>query len=190
MDNVPPIQICNYNTFKKHGFDKEIINHAFSNSKEGREFYERAFLYDYENPFVLQQGALYLSGRKQYREAFDWIDRARNMTNDKYTSIRNSHAIILFDANKDKKNDRKAREQMDNSMIILQKCIADDRNSTFHAIRYAQQAIEYFNMYNDAQAIQYLNNAAGWLTQKSKIKKGNFEIKGILNKINGILKTI
>lgn len=190
LDNVPPIQICNYNTFKKHGFDKGIINHAFSNSKEGREFYEKAFLYDYENPFVLQQGALYLSGRKQYREAFDWIDRARNMTNDRYTSIRNSHAIILFDANKDKKNDSNARAQMDNSMNILQKCIDDDRNSTFHAIRYAQQAIEYFNMYNDAQAIQYLNNAAVWLTQKAKVKKGNSEIKRNLNKINEILNTI
>lgn len=43
IDRVPTVQIYNYNTFKKHAFDKSIVSKAFPDWKEGKEFYERAF---------------------------------------------------------------------------------------------------------------------------------------------------
>lgn len=114
--------------------------------KEGKEFYERAFLYDFKNPYVLQQGALYLSMKKKYHDAFSWIDRAITMTNNKHFSIRNSHAIILFDANYNV-DSTDAERQLDASMDILSQCINSDLRTTFHAKTYADQAVRYYNKY-------------------------------------------
>lgn len=140
LDEVAYIKICNYSTFKRWGFDKAIVLRAFPNWKEGKKFYEKAFLYDNRNPYVLQQGALYLSSKHQYQDAFAWIDKAKVMTNDKYFSIRNSHAIIQFDANYDV-NTEDAIEQLDNSMEILHKCFDDDMRKTFHAKTYAKPLV-------------------------------------------------
>ena len=73
----------------------------------------------------------------------DPIDRAKIMTNDRQFSIRNSHAIILFDANYDVFTED-AMEQLDRSMEILHKCFTDDMRKTFHAKTYADQAIRYY----------------------------------------------
>lgn len=97
--NVPKYLIYNYKTFRKNAFDSVLTGRAFSDWNEGKRFYEFAYLYDNENPYVLQQGALFLAKKNKYSEAFRWIDKAINSTNDKFFSIRNSHAIILFDAN-------------------------------------------------------------------------------------------
>lgn len=183
IDNISQIQITNYRTFKRHGFDKNIINKAFSEVNEGSIFYEKAFLFDYHNPFVLQQGALYLSGRKNYKEAFRWIDRALNMTSDKYFSIRNSHAIILFDANISSP-DKAAKVELDRSMNILEKCFNDDKRTTFHAVQYGRQAMEYYTLYQDEKSKIYLDNAKRWLTKESNDNNWNRDVKNVLADIN------
>jgi tetratricopeptide (TPR) repeat protein len=182
INNLTPVVICNYSSFKKHGFDKTIISKAFERTSEGQDFYERAFLFDYQNPFVLQQGALFLSSRRRYTDAFNWIDRAINMTGNRYFSIRNSHAVILFDANIGN-NDVSARVILDQSMSILEKCINDDKRVIFHALTYASQAIEYAKRYNDSVAFGYIDKAIDWLRNEIELNDWNVEVKLSLQKL-------
>ena len=66
--NVPKYLIYNFKTFRKFAFDSLLADRAFKDWNEGRKFYQSAYLYDNENPYVLQQGALFLSKKKQYQE--------------------------------------------------------------------------------------------------------------------------
>jgi hypothetical protein len=158
---------------------------AFVNWKEGKQFYERVYDYDFKNPYVLQQGALYLAQKKNYTDAFHWIDRAMTQTNNKFFSIRNSHAIILFDANiNSKEENSKIRQELDRSMSILEKCINDDKRKLFHAIRYAEQVLEYANRYFDNKTEKYIDNAITWLNNEKNQNKWNSEIPKLLQSLN------
>ena len=190
INNIPSIRIVDYNIFRKYAFDKNITLKAFENVNEGKSFYEQAFIYDNENPYVLQQGALYLAQKKEYNTAFEWIDRAITMTDNKYFSIRNSHAIILFSANIGNTNNH-SRMELDKSMKILEKCMKADERKRFHAITYSQQAIQYYNKYQDGPAVQYLRQANEWLIQEDRrgisdelIHENLKEIRGILNMLS------
>ena len=167
ISNIPPFRICDYKKFRKYGFDKTVVIKAFPKWDEGKAFYEKAFLYDSKNPYVLQQGALYLAYYKKYDYAFQWIDRAINMTNDKYFSIRNSHAYIKFNANIDKKGEA-VRAELDSSMSILERCINNDARKKFHALTYGQQAIRYAIKYSDEQSKDYLGKAKLWIEKELK----------------------
>ena len=187
MDKVSYIKICNYKTFRKWGFDKVLCTKAFPNWKDGKNFYERAFLYDNRNPYVLQQGALFLSSKQRYQDAFDWIDRAKIMTNDRQFSIRNSHAIILFDANYDVFTED-AMEQLDRSMEILHKCFTDDMRKTFYAKTYADQAIRYYKKYNNDKAIYYLKQSLAWLKEEIATNPWAYDLKSYMSNVNDVLK--
>ena len=69
---VTPYVICRYDIFKRQAFDARLMGKAFPVWEEGMEFYENAFQVD-RNPYLRQQGALYLSGKKQHNLAFAWI---------------------------------------------------------------------------------------------------------------------
>lgn len=187
VDNVPKYLIYNFKTFRKFAFDSLLATRAFDNWQEGMKFYKLAYLYDNENPYVLQQGALFLSKKKQYQEAFKWIDKAINSTNDKYFSIRNSHAIILFDANYDLELDSMVEKQLDRSMEILHKCYHDDSRKIFHAIVYADQAERYYFKINSSKTIKYLQQAEKWLKEESSNNTWNYELKQRLAKVEKIL---
>lgn len=58
VNNVPKYLIYNFKTFRKFAFDSLLADRAFKDWNEGRKFYQSAYLYDNENPYVLQQGAL------------------------------------------------------------------------------------------------------------------------------------
>lgn len=191
IDNVHPLQIYNFGFFKKWAFDKELISKAFPQSqwKEGMQFYERAFLYNNENPFVLQQGALYLLGKHKYKEAFQWIDRAMTLTHNKYFSIRNSHAIIMFEANYEVESDE-ARLSMEKSMEILNSCYKDDKRRTFHAITYANQSIRYSRKYVSAKAQTYLKTSLDWLNEEIKSCTWKVEICDLQKKVKEQLDNI
>ena len=190
IDNVPKYLIYNFKTFRKFAFDSLLTTKAFVDWKDGMDFYKSAYLYDNENPYVLQQGALFLSKKKQYQEAFKWIDKAINSTNDKYFSIRNSHAIILFDANYELELNNMVEEQLDRSMEILHKCYHDDSRKIFHAIVYADQAERYFLKANSVKTINYLQQAKKWLKEESSNNSWNYELKQRLNKVEKILATL
>ena len=185
ISDVPKIQIYNYNTFRKHAFDKNIVLNAFFDWKEGKEFYERAYLYDDENPYILQQGALYLSAKQKHLDAFGWIEKAITKSR-KNLSIKNSHAIILFNANYDSES-TSAEEQLDYSMEILHNCHSSDQRKSFHAITYADQAIRYFNRIYNEKTLKYLNQAKIWLDEEMIENKWNTKIKEKLKQIRNIL---
>lgn len=190
IDNVPKYLIYNFKTFRKFAFDSLLTAKAFVDWKDGMDFYKSAYLYDNENPYVLQQGALFLSKKKQYQEAFKWIDKAINSTNDKYFSIRNSHAIILFDANYELELNNMVEEQLDRSMEILHKCYHDDSRKIFHAIVYADQAERYFIKANSEKTSNYLQQAKKWLKEESSNNSWNYELKQRLSKVEKILATL
>ena len=182
ISNIPSIRVCNYKVFRKYAFDKVKALRAFENWKDGKDFYEKAFLYDRKNPYVLQQGALYLAQKKQFEEAFVWIERARNMTDDKYFSIRNSHAIILFNANIEK-NGADVRAELDRSMSILEKCMNSDSRKRFHANVYGSQAIKYYKRFKDEKARQYLLQAVDWLNKEIDHSVWDVETRRIRDEI-------
>ena len=187
IDKVPYIRICNFKTFRKWAFDKRLISKAFPKWEDGKLFYEKAFLFDNRNPYVLQQGALYLSSKQKYQEAFDWIDKAKILTNDRQFSIRNSHAIIMFDANYNIYTDD-AEEQLDRSMEILHKCFNDDMRKTFHAKTYADQALRYYKKYNNPKSVEYLRQSLVWLEQERNANTWAFDLKSYINKVRDALR--
>ena len=187
IDKVPYIRICNFKTFRKWAFDKRLISKAFPKWEDGKLFYEKAFLFDNRNPYVLQQGALYLSSKQKYQEAFDWIDKAKILTNDRQFSIRNSHAIIMFDANYNIYTDD-AEEQLDRSMEILHKCFNDDMRKTFHAKTYADQSLRYYKKYNNPKSIEYLRQSLVWLEQERNANTWAFDLKSYINKVRDALR--
>lgn len=182
IENVYHITICNYKTFRKWAFDKTLVSKAFPNWRKGMEYYEQVFLYDNCNPYVLQQGALYLSAKHRYNEAFDWIDRAKTLTDNKYFSIRNSHAIILFDANYEI-NTEDAKTQLKKSMNTLRVCYNNDQRKTYHAQVYADQALRFFKKYHDEQAVEYLNQCKKWLKEELASKPWAYELKPLYARV-------
>ena len=186
LDKVPYPHICDYKIFHKYAFDKNIVLKAFVNWRDGKAFYEKAFIYDNRNPYVLQQGALYLSQKRRYDDAFVWIDRAISMTDDKYFSIRNSHAVIMFNANIER-NDGNVKEQLDKSMQILERCMNADSRKRFHARIYASQAMLYYRRFNDEKAVGYLKIARGWLEKIVKSNTWDDESEKSLAKLNEMI---
>lgn len=187
LNNVPNTRIPHYNVFRKYAYDKILVAKAFPNWKEGMEFYEKVYDMDFNNPYVLQQGALYLAYKKKYTTAFEWIDKAITQTNNKYFSIRNTHAIILFDANINSSEETSSiRVQLDNSMDILEKCFKDDKRKVFHAIRYAEQAKEYINRFYDDKAFTYIETAKKWLKEELKNRPWDKGLSSIIQSLDQI----
>jgi len=184
---IPSAQIPFYNIYRKSAYDKNLVLRAFPDWNDGKKFYEDVYEYDFKNPYVLQQGALYLAQKKRYTEAFHWIDRAITQTNNKFFSIRNSHAIILFDANINSRDETtEVRNQLDFSMSILERCIKDDNRKIFHAIRYAQQAKEYSKRYFDDKTKQYLSKSKSWIKEELRKNNWNFELQTLLKDLEEI----
>ena len=128
-----------------------------------------------------------MSYKQRYQDAFDWIDKAKVMTNDKHFSIRNSHAIIVFDANYNVET-QDAVEQLDKSMEILHKCFNDDMRKTFHARTYADQALRYYRKYNNTKAIEYLKQSQEWLQGEIGNKAWEYDLKSLLQKVKCALR--
>ncbi len=188
VKNVPPFRISNYDIFRRRAYDANLIGRAFREWHQGKEFYDAAFTYDYRNPFILQQASLYLDSKKQYQEAFHYIDRALNMTDDFYFSIRNTHAIILFNANiNSTKEDSGVRETLDRSMEILMKCYRDDKRKLYHCIRFGEQSIDYDNRYHDEISEEYLKNAYNWTKEESKVNSWNSKLRILKRNLESIL---
>lgn len=166
--NVPIFRIVNYHIFKKTAYDKDFFIKAFSKWEEGRDFYQ--YLYDKENDyFTLQQAALYLVNKRKFQEAFNWIDLAIQKSGGRIFSIKNTHAIILFEANIYKSDtDIVVKQNLDKSMAMLSECYGIDKRKYYHARIFAVQAISYNNKYNDSISKEYLETAKLRLTAELK----------------------
>ena len=183
-NEVSPYRVFRYDIFKKKAYDANIMSKAFTNIEEGKDFYEKAYQAD-KSPYLRQQGALYLLKKRQYRDAFVWIDEALIRTKYKVFSIRNSHAIILFRANIDKDvSDLTVRETIDQSMKILSECYHADQRKLYHALTFADQAIRYHDKFGGDKAKQYLITAKEWLTEEKKRIPSSQSLKYLLSKVS------
>jgi len=167
-ENVSPYRIPRYQTFSRRAFDSSLIKRAFASVEDGAEFYDRVYARD-RSPYLLQQKALFLSGRNRHGDAFQAIDRAKAEASPYNWTIRNSHAVILFRANIDFAGDKpEVRAQLDASMQTLSECYHSDRRKAFHAMTFADQALRYWDVYRDKSARAYLEKAQQWLAEQRK----------------------
>lgn len=185
-NNVPKYAIVRFDIFKKKAYDSDFVRKAFSNWYEGRDFYEKVSASD-GSPFILQQGALYLSNKKRYSEAFNWIDEALMKSSKNYFSIRNTHAIILFEANINSEDREQARIYLDQSMNILKDCYRDDKRKTYHTVTFAKQAIQYYSAFGDAKGLENIKCASNWLDEEIAVANWNRELRRLKLEIKPLL---
>jgi len=176
-DVISPMVIPRYDIFRRYAYDDDFAARAFPEWKDGLRFYQK-LVRRTDNHYDWQHGALYLARRKQYQEAFKWIDTAMSRSGSRVFTIRNSHARILFEANFPFAATAadKVRPQLDQSMHTLIECYRSDRQKIYHAIRFAEQSIRYFDVYGDGPAKQYLRDADEWLREQSRTASWNRRI--------------
>jgi hypothetical protein len=75
------------------------------------------------------------------------------------------------------------RNSLDQSMKILAECHQYDRRKTFHAVTFADQAIQYFNLYADGNAYSYLTTAAKWLRDEKRTNPWNRSVSRLLKEV-------
>jgi energy-coupling factor transporter ATP-binding protein EcfA2 len=185
--NVTKHIIPNYHIFKRSGYDAYYVSKAYSNWQEGLEFYETAYFAD-SNPFLLQQCALYLLKKRRYTEAAFKIDKALQIAHKRFFSIDNTHAIILFKANINANGkDPDIRITLDKSMKILKECYHEDQRKIYHAVTFAEQALEYFTKYADNIAIDYMKLAYEWLKEVQSGRKYHRRSKDLLKQLEELL---
>lgn len=162
--SVPSRLVVDYNVFRRYAYDNDYARKAFPRVEDGESFYKR-LVHSTDNAYDYQHGAIYLSKMKSFTEAFSWIDTALSKSRGKVYSIRNTHARILFEANIDilKNNlaDQTAKDGIQESMEVLEKCIKDDARRSYHLLRYSDQALQYADIVNNRES-------NGWLVHAQK----------------------
>ena len=185
---VSPSRIPKYNIFRRKAHDSRLISRAFLDWHEGKQFYET--VYQRENDYyVLQQGAIYLSHKRRFKEAFNWIEKAITLSGGKNLSIQNSHAIILFRANIGfPSDDSTVKNSLNQSMEILSQCYTQDKRKTYHALTFADHAMQYWNVYANNVAFKYLETAKNWLEEERKNTPWSFKVKRLLTQVSNMLR--
>ena len=178
---VSPTKISRYDIFRRMAYDANLTTRAFPKWQDGLDFYESCFSRDRSHSFK-QQGAIYLSRKKQYPLAFKWIDEAMSIAGKRGASVRNTYAVIMFNANFDKPSAApEIVNTLDQSMQILQKCYTDDLRKAYHAKVFADQAVKYAEKYpRSSQSVQYLDQATTWLNAELRARVGDRAINQLL----------
>ncbi len=190
-ENVPRYRIPYYHNFRRRAYDADFITQAFGKWEEGKSFYEMVISQGNSDAFLVQQGALYLSRKRIFNEAFNWIDKALHLSKFRSFTIRNSHAIILFSANIDKDGaDPNVKQSLEKSMEILKQCRVEDSRKLFHTITYGNQALKYYSKYSSERAKDYLNTATSWADQDIKTYHWDKKLKFLKNDLRRALEHI
>jgi hypothetical protein len=186
-ENVSPVRICAFDVFRRRGFDCSFAQRAFEDWKEGKEFYERMMFRD-QSAYILQQEALYLAQKRRFREAFTVIDEAVHMTKNRNPTIRHSHAIILFQANiNGPASDPVVKQTLQRSMTILRECYEYDKRKTYHALKFADHALKFRDVYGPSAANEYLKTARRWLDEEIRRAPWSRAAKALLGLVKGSL---
>ena len=182
---VSPTKIPRYDIFRRMAYDANFTNRAFPDWEDGLKFYENCFSRDTSHSFK-QQGAVYLLRKKQYSLAFKWIDEAMSIAGNKGASVRNTYAVILFNANYDKPTSAaEVVASLDESMQILQKCYKDDLRRVYHAKVFADQSIKYAEKFpHSTLSIEYLDQATVWLNGELGVRQNDKTINQLLRSLN------
>lgn len=182
--DVSPTKIPRYDIFRRMAYDANLTTRAFPRWQDGLDFYESCFARDRSHSFK-QQGAIYLSRKKQYPLAFKWIDEAMSIAGKRGASVRNTYAVIMFNANFDKPGAvPEVVATLDESMQILQKCYTDDLRKAYHAKVFADQAVKYADKFpRSGRSAEYLDQAATWLNTELKLRQGDRAINQLLRSL-------
>lgn len=178
IEKVPVFKICRYDIFKSSAFDADLVTRYFVKYKEGIEFYKKCLEIE-DSAFMYQQIALYASRKRKYSDAFRWIDKAKNCEKRNIFSIRNTHAIILFNANIGKENkDGSVVATLHQSLGILKDCYENDLRKGFHARIFGELILKFYETYGYEEVEKYIETAVEWLdTEISSKNNGNTSIK-------------
>ncbi|MBP8809369.1 MAG: SIR2 family protein [Kofleriaceae bacterium] len=184
--HISPFRVCRFDVFKRRAFDADFVGKAFPNWSEGKDFYDELYSRD-PSPYLRQQGALYLSHKKRFHEAFSWIDQALLQSGGKIPSIRHTHAIILFNANIGLAAQEDVRLLLDQSMSILTSCYHYDRRKSYHALTFADQALKYWGAYGDDVAVTYLVTALRWLEDEQRRSPWHRKVRALALRVGDTL---
>ena len=185
--NVSSTIIPNFHVFKRHAYSADFAKRAFPQWQEGKDYYDQLVRND-STYYLLQQAALYFLHKERYSEAFIYINRARHQAGPKVFSIKNSHAIILFEANiiHASNNGDGVLSSLDESMTILTDCYRADKRKRYHAISFARQAIRYHRIYANGQAAKYLGTAREWLREEAEKAEWQQGIRAVLREVESL----
>lgn len=161
--NVSPYKIYKYHVFRRSGFDGKLFSELFGNN--AYDLYDCIFRFD-SSAYTLQQRALYKSHQHDFVGAFVDIDKALNMNGSNF-SIKNSHAIILFEANKMIRTPI-SEEGISEAMATLQRCFNSDKRKVYHAQKFSEFAVYLSKNWSDSL---YLEEAKNWLVQLISTKE-------------------
>ncbi|GLC89691.1 SIR2 family protein [Lysinibacillus piscis] len=191
--NVPNSYIYRYDIFRKYAYDSELIKKGFWKLEDGIKLYN--IVYDKQpNMYLYQHAAIYARDKNDFESAFKYINKAMGMSYKRVFSIHNVYATILFKSNIGKDiRYPDVREQIRESMSILESCIEDSLGKAYHAVTYGKQSIEYFKKVNDEVAFSYLEKAKKILNQQlvslpDEQKKNKKDVERTLKEINKIVK--
>jgi len=181
---VSTTRIPRYDVFKRHAYDARYASRAFPLVKEGIEYYD--YVYDRDpSPYLRQQGALYCLKRNDVTTAFHWIDDARAKTGDRNPTIRNTYAVILFQANVGRSIDGTVTATLQESMEILKDCYRYDKRKVYHAKVFTDQALAYVNKFGSTkEAIDYLELAREWLLAERSERPDDRRMKYLLRTVS------
>lgn len=157
LSKVSVFKIYQYHLFRRSAYDAKLYYTLFG--EKANKIYETLYEYD-QNPYTLQQWALCRAYLKQFKEAFADIDKALRQRPNNF-SIKNTSAIILFEANRTEKNIM-GQQKRNEAMQILEQCYNNDKRKSYHANRFAEFAIDIFDMDGDDQ---YIKKARLWLDE-------------------------
>jgi tetratricopeptide (TPR) repeat protein len=177
--NVSPYRIVDYSTFRRSAYDNGLMMRAFRSLNDGVSFYSEVLDSD-PSPYTFQHAALYASKKGDYTRAFEWIDRALTLSGGQIWSIRNSYAVILFNANFAHFGDPVGRKALRDSMDILKECYRADRRKPYHAATFAKQSLRLWDAYQTEEAHEYLDLALSWLQEERQKAPWNWEVKNLL----------
>lgn len=172
VERVPVFKICRYDIFKSSAFDADLVTRYFKKYEEGIEFYKKCLEIE-DSAFMYQQIALYASRKRKYSDAFRWIDKAKNCERKNIFSIRNTHAIILFNANIGKENnDGSVVATLHQSLGIIKDCYENDLRKGFHARIFGELILKFYDIYGYEEVEKYVEIAVEWL-EKESLSKSN-----------------
>lgn len=157
LQKVSPYKIYQYHLFRRSAYDAKLYHTLFG--EKANDIYEALYEYDH-NPYTLQQWVLCRSYLKEFKEAFADIDKAQRQKPNNF-SIKNTSAIILFEANRDDKSEIGCQKRIE-AINILEECYSNDKRKTYHANRFAEFVIV---IANDDGNYEYVEKAIKWLTE-------------------------
>jgi hypothetical protein len=154
---IPPYIIFRYDVFRRKSYDSSLFYDLFK--IHGDNIY--SYLYNYDsNPYTLQQWALFRAKCGDYKQAFIYIDKAMSEKPNNF-SMKNSRAIILFEANKKQKTSL-ALEKMKEAMEILRACYTNDKRKVYHAQIFSEFAMYLYDNHSDSK---YMDEARKWIVE-------------------------